>query len=320
MGEIISVAWIVFKKEVLRHRSLLILWLVALALPILAAQLGWLTSHWMNGYGFRRPELVPLLADVLFYLLVVVIPASLVMDDSRARPERFLATRPFVPGAVILGKIWFLVAVFVVPVGLQEFALAQRGSVGAAAVLIGVSERCFLIAVMVMAVALFSSLWSGHLKLMLGAMVAGLAFVAVLLGLAQHAAFRLNVLWFFEGQEVWALAAQICLLVGFSVWVWEKFFARTAWLGLIVSLLIGGGAAWLTAATPWRGSETRPANAAAVTDRWENRSVGEMEASWSVGRIRTLPRADESAIRVELEEMPQDLPESWEVTWTLDRF
>src|SRR5580704_7815805 len=124
-----NLAWHLFCKDVRQFWILLAAW-AGLLLLDLAVNLGWAGQvYYSPAHGFERAtntwtDLLP----TVIWLMVAILPSMVVITDSPARWEGFLATRPLPKRDLFLAKLLFALVIIVAPWTLQELVhLAMRG-------------------------------------------------------------------------------------------------------------------------------------------------------------------------------------------------
>jgi hypothetical protein len=110
-----------FRKDARQFRILLAVWFGLLLLN-LAVNLGWagqVPYSPIHGFEHAANTWTSILPNVI-WALVAVLPSLVVLADSPARREGFLATRPLPKRDLFLAKILFVMALIVAPWVLQE--------------------------------------------------------------------------------------------------------------------------------------------------------------------------------------------------------
>src|ERR1700733_13251577 len=105
-----------FWKDVRQFRIALAVWFGLLALD-LAVNLGWVGQVVYSpdrGFDHAAHTWTGLLPKVI-WVFIAVLPSLVVLTDSPARREGFLATRPLPKGDWLLAKILFVLALVVAP-------------------------------------------------------------------------------------------------------------------------------------------------------------------------------------------------------------
>jgi hypothetical protein len=118
-----SLIWHQLRKDIRQHRLFLAAWLAVLAAEF--AFLAWLCPRAAvagPGSGSYQTLRVTGLLGFLHLVFGAALPALVVLADSPARRDGFLATRPMPGRALLLAKAGFIAALVLLPAVLQEAA------------------------------------------------------------------------------------------------------------------------------------------------------------------------------------------------------
>jgi hypothetical protein len=108
--------WLQFRKDVRRFRVYLALWFGLLLLD-LAVNMGWVGQvFYVPNHGFDSASNTwTALLPIFIWALIVLLPTVVVLEDSPARRDGFLATRPMPKSALFAAKAMFVFALIVLP-------------------------------------------------------------------------------------------------------------------------------------------------------------------------------------------------------------
>ncbi len=149
-----------FRKDVRQFRLLLSIWF-ALLLLHLAVDLGWVAQViYAPQHGFERgSDAWSGLLPFVVWVLVALLPTFVVLTDSPARHDGFLATRPVPKCDVLLAKILFVLLFIIVPWVLVELIHLAAAGVPAWVVNRGAFERLVLALPVAFGFAAYAALW-----------------------------------------------------------------------------------------------------------------------------------------------------------------
>jgi hypothetical protein len=155
-----KIALLLFWKDVRQFRIFLGLWFGLLLLD-LAVNFGWVgRMSYTYGVGFDQASntWTGLLPHVLWGF-IIVLPSIVVLADSPARREGFLATRPVSGCEVFLAKLLFVLTLIVIPWVLSE--LIHLAGIGMPRWVIsrGICERLLFTLPIAFGFSAFASLW-----------------------------------------------------------------------------------------------------------------------------------------------------------------
>ncbi len=155
-----KIALLLFWKDIRQFRIFLVLWSGLLLLD-LAVNFGWLgRMYFTQESGFDQASntwtgMLP----IVIWGFIIVLPSIVVLADSPARREGFLATRPVSGCEVFLAKLLFVLTLIVIPWVLSE--LIHLAGIGMPGWVIsgGVSERLLFALPVAFGFSAFASLW-----------------------------------------------------------------------------------------------------------------------------------------------------------------
>lgn len=172
-----------FRKDVRQYRVLLGIWFGLLLLN-LAVNLGWAGQvSYTAGHGFdRAANTWTGLLPVILWMFVGVLPSLVVLTDSPARREGFLATRPLPKRDLFLAKLLFILALIVVPWTLLEWIHLAGSGMPGWVVARGTLERLMVTLPVAVGFGTYATLWPGIARWAraLGATVVG-GYVLILI-------------------------------------------------------------------------------------------------------------------------------------------
>lgn len=265
MRDTLISAWLIFRKDLLYTRSLVAIWAVALLLPLVLAITG-PESVW-EGTRFIKSEWIGGMLSLLFVIIVTLLPNVVILEDSRARQERFLNSRPVNRQGVRLGKVVYLAIVFVVPVFVQEFLLGYLQGVDLSwATLI---QRPLLVAGWVAMVASVATLASNgfHLILKWGMVLVGCSGLMKLLSMVES--LRPQVQWLFRAEDLLiVLIPQVGLMFVVAVVLLGFLWRPTGRVRPFACALLALVAVLVAVGTPWRGFTKRAADQEGIAEAW----------------------------------------------------
>ena len=149
-----------FRKDIHQFRLLLSIWF-ALLLLHLAVDLGWVAQViYTPEHGFERgSDAWSGLLPFVVWMLVALFPTFVVLTDSPARHDGFLATRPVPKCDVLLAKILFVLLFIIAPWVLVELIHLAAGGVPGWVVNRGIFERLVLTVPVAFGFAAYAALW-----------------------------------------------------------------------------------------------------------------------------------------------------------------
>ena len=254
-----------FRKDIRQFRLLLSIWF-ALLLLHLAVDLGWVAQViYTPAHGFERgSDVWSGLLPFVVWLLVALVPTFVVLTDSPARHDGFLATRPVPKSDVLLAKILFVLLFVVVPWVLVEWIHLAAAGVPGWVVNRGTFERLMLALPVAFGFAAYAALWrdiprwARSVGIFFGVyIVCGISLTLIELAIGDrlpgaspktHPLLNLNV--------------AMLLMVIFCLWHARKHrSALFRWAGLagVAALLLAYFIFW-----PWRLFAVQPVDPAAA--------------------------------------------------------
>lgn len=248
------------RLELRRERA----WLAFYALVLLCnygVALGWIGGPEPGSSGqWQGVSPVPVLLAIGFWGLVARLVTAVVLDDSPARRNRFLATRPMPGVSLFLGKALFVLLAVILPAVLMEaLSLAASGAPTALAST-GALERFVHLCLIAGLLAAFAAHWA-RAQAMLIAAAAGfgaLAIIANLLAVAAPVAGSWAADFERDITPLAILQGAVVMTLGMAVtaWVRSRYGWRLGWAApSFVTILLAGIIA--TAKTPFRSVPLR---------------------------------------------------------------
>ena len=256
-----------FKKDVRQFRFFLGLWFGLLAID-LAVNLGWIGQAIYSperGFDSASNTWTNILPSVL-WAFVGVLPSLVVLADSPARRDGFLATRPLPKRDLLFAKIFFVLALIVAPWALSELVHLTRRGMPSWVWTRGTLERLMFTLPVALGCGAFAALWPNvarWVRAIAGGLV-GYALTGMTISLATHF-FHLKFFNAFlsDAPVVVEAYALLLLLVGFVVWHSRaQRGVLVRWGGLLAVVLISP---WLASWWPWDSFQPSPENPAAAS-------------------------------------------------------
>jgi len=135
-----------FKKDVRQFRLLLTIWFVLLLIDF-AVNNGWVGNvEYSPSKGFENgSDLWTELLPVVIWAFAGILPSLVVLADSPARHEGFLATRPVRKREVLVAKILFVLVLIVLPWTLSEALYLANQRLPEWVIAQGLSERLLIL-------------------------------------------------------------------------------------------------------------------------------------------------------------------------------
>lgn len=201
--KVMNLASHLFRKDVRQFRVLLTVWFGLLVLD-LAVNLGWVGQVvYSPDHGFDRSANTWTAAlPTVIWILIGILVSLVVLADSPARREGFLATRPVPKRDLLFAKVLFIFGLIVAPWTLQELVhLAIRG-MPVWVVAQGSLERLMFILPVAVGFAAYAALWPGYGRWVLvlaGTAIGGYLSLAVVALMCEFV-FHSGV--FFENTEL----------------------------------------------------------------------------------------------------------------------
>jgi hypothetical protein len=308
-----------FRKDVRQFRVLLAVWFGLLALD-LAVNLGWagqVVYSPVRGFDHAANTWTGLLPKVI-WAFVAVLPSLVVLTDSPARREGFLATRPLPKGDLFLAKMLFILALVVAPWVLQELVhLAMSGMPGWV-VRRGTLERLMYTLPVAAGFGAYAALWPGHARWAraIGVTVVGGYLLLAITALVSHFIFHAEI---FPGGSnltkemagVYVLALALLVLA-----VWHSRAHRgglVRWSGLA---LVAAGY-WLTTAyCPWNFFALQPENQPAADSVLAASGFEIPPRTLRLQKVQDMDDAGQPHFNLSLEPKIQSLPTNDLIEWS----
>lgn len=158
------------RKDFRSQRSLLTLYAFGLT-GVLAYDLGALGPVSAPGFAARGPvwELLSQVAWIIAFSCGTLAIVRVVLEDSPARRERFLAVRPMPNRLLLLGKVTFLLLGVLVPAVLREFLYLSLSGLDPRAVFLGTLQTAGIVLAIGTLIAGFACWWRTLFELVAGA-------------------------------------------------------------------------------------------------------------------------------------------------------
>ena len=242
-----------FKKDVRQFRVFLGIWF-GLLLIDLAVNLGWIGQAIYSserGFDGASNTWTAILPSVL-WAFVGVLPSLVVLADSPARRDGFLATRPLPKSDLLLAKIFFVLALIVAPWVLSELIHLTGRGMPSWVWIRGTLERLMFTLPVALGCGAFAALWpdvARWVRAIAGGLI-GYALIGLVFSLANHF-LHLN---FFKhvSSNAPAIAYGYALMLAAIVFaIWHSRAQRGVWArwgGLLTTLFVSQ---WLTSWWPW---------------------------------------------------------------------
>lgn len=316
-----NLVWHQFKKDARQSRAFLAVWFALLGLN-LAVNQGWVGNvAYSSTRGFDRASNIWAgMLPTLLWLVAIVLTSLLMLSDSPARRDRFLATRPMPATAVSAAKILFILGLIVGPWVLQELANLAWQSVPGWVVERGTMERLLRVLPSVAICAAFAVLWPGPMPWARGAFIAFAGFAVI--ALAQ---FLLERYCHFPGLDFhiekshgyfhgFALAAALIIL---AVWHSRAYRGPAArWAGLCVAVF---ASLWLTSLAPWNLFQLRPLNPAQAASTLTAADLKVNRRDIFVGKVEDPNKPGTERLVVNARPRMQPLPAGETIEWLARR-
>jgi hypothetical protein len=239
-----------FKKDVRQFRLLLVIWFGLLLIDF-AVNFGLVgNAEYSPSRGFESGSNVwtALLPRVL-WAFAAILPSLVVLADSPARHEGFLATRPVRKRELLLAKVLFVFFLIVVPWALSEVLYLAAEHLPGWVIVRGLWERLLFLLPVTFGFGAFAALWPGTARWTraLGISFGSYLVFGVLYSYCIHV-FR--PVWLLRLGQTPGIAAPyiiVMALIVFAAWHARAHRSwRCRWLGIFGCALAGwiGGSFW----------------------------------------------------------------------------
>ena len=240
-----------FKKDVRQFRIFLGIWF-GLLLIDLAVNLGWIgqaiysSERGFDGASNTWTGILP----IVLWAFVGVLPSLVVLADSPARRDGFLATRPLPKSDLLLAKIFFVLALIVAPWVFSELVHLTGRGMPSWVWIRGTLERLLFTLPVALGCGAFAALWPDVVRWVRA--MAGLLVGYALFGITVSAAtilFHLKLFDYSSHQAPAMIHAYALMLAAIAFAIWHSraqrgVFAR--WGGLLATLFVSWWlASWL---------------------------------------------------------------------------
>ena len=232
-----------FKKDVRQFRLLLTIWFVLLLIDF-AVNNGWVGNvEYSPSKGFENgSDLWTELLPVVIWAFAGILPSLVVLADSPARHEGFLATRPVRKREVLVAKILFVLVLIVLPWTLSEALYLANQRLPEWVIAQGLSERLLILLPVTFGAAAFAALWPGTAK-WARALGIGSACFLISGGLYSYCFEVLKLAWLPSLNLARGFGApyiMVVALIFFAAWHARGHRSwKFRWSGIIGCMLVG---------------------------------------------------------------------------------
>ena len=256
-----------FKKDVRQFRVFLGIWF-GLLLIDLAVNLGWIgqaiysSERGFDGASNTWTGILP----VVLWAFVGVLPSLVVLADSPARRDGFLATRPLPKRDLLLAKIFFTLALIVAPWVLSELLHLTGRGMPSWVWMRGTLERLMFTLPVALGCGAFAALWPNVARWVraIAGLFASYALIALVTSLVTYF-FHLKLFNYASRQAPPVVLAYAAMLAAIAFAVWHSRAQRGVWArwgGLLATVFVSQ---WLASWWPWDSFQPLPENAAAAS-------------------------------------------------------
>lgn len=239
-----------FKKDVRQFRLLLAIWFGLLLIDF-AVNNGWVGNvEYSPSRGFENgSDLWAGLLPVVLWAFAGILPSLVVLADSPARHEGFLATRPIRKRELLLAKVLFVLFLIVLPWTLGDALYLAGERLPSWVIVRGVFERLLFLLPVTFGLGAFAALWPDMAR---WARALAIGFGCYLV-IGWSYVFCIQVLpftWLHGLERVPGITAPYLMVIALIVFAaWHARGHRTwrfRWLGILGCILAGwiGGSFW----------------------------------------------------------------------------
>lgn len=300
-----------FKKDVRQFRLLLSIWFGLLVIDF-AVNCGWVGNvEYSQSRGFDNgSNLWTGLLPVVLWVLAGILPSLVVLADSPARHEGFLATRPVRKMELLKAKLLFVFAVIAVPWTASEALYLTSEGLPAWVVVRGSLERIMILLPVAVACSAFAALWPSVAR-WTRALGIGLACWILIALLYALAAKVLHASWVRGVQPAPGVAAPyvfVLALILFAIWHsrghrnWQ-----TRWAGLFGCFVTGAVTGLFWKSEP---ISLKPENPALATKTLADASLEVGPSGIHVMRETSADRPDDPRFNLSLVADVKALPDA----------
>ena len=312
-----NLAWHHFRKDARQFWVFLGLWFGLLLLDFAVNQ-GWVGRVEYNSvYGFdRAANTWTGMLSVVIWALIGLVPSLVVLADSPARREGFLATRPLPKRALCLAKTIFVLGLVVVPWVLQELVHLVWQGMPAWVVERGTCERLLVTLPVAFGCAAFAALWPSPARWAraLGVLVVCYIVTGVTVSFCINY-FHIRNVWTGPGTGplIVGFYSFVLALVTFTIWHSRAYHgALVRWGGLILVAVISQ---WAATFWPGGGFKLQPANQAAAKAVMAQVGFEIPPHAVSLRRIQDADGAEATKFNVMVVPQTKPLPAGQMVEW-----